>query len=702
MKFTPRKHQTDAINAIVAELAISNRTTTVMACGSGKTLVALWVAEKMDAKNILVLLPSLALVAQVFSEWKKHSRWTDFNVLCICSDKTVTENDDIKVNPDELEFPVTTDSKVVKKFLNSLRDRKIVFSTYQSCDLIPNDFKFDLGIFDEAHKTAGYETKQFSYALSDENVNITKRLFMTATPKHFDVNKRNKLGENLAIFSMDNQAIYGRVCHTLSFSDAVKQDIICGYKIIISTLTLAEVNRALINSSNVNIKNKLIEAKNIASSLALVNAINNNDIKKVFTFHRTIKDAKTFTSKSNRVLDRGLKKHLALHISGDMNSNERGAIIDNFEQSPLAILSNAKCLTEGVDVPAVDMVAFMSPKKSQIDIIQATGRAMRKYGNKQQGYVLIPIFLEKEENFEEALNETQYNHIWNILQALQEYDEELSNIISDLQRSSVRKEKINYEQFNKKIEVMGVSSELRLTTLRNAVTTKIVDKLTNTWDENFEKLLIFKEKHGHTTISREKHSEHEILGNWVNAQRMAFKEIALSQNQIDKLNSIQFSWQKLEDNWNVNFESLLAYKEKYGHPNIPQKRHQDKRTPLMSWICRQRQLFKDNNLSQERINLLESIGFSWNIREILWDENFEKLLRFKEKHGHANISQANKKNRSLGMWSTKQRKCFKDDTLSQDRIDKLNSIQFVSKLREAIRKDFWDENFEKLINFKEK
>jgi predicted helicase len=498
-KFTPRPHQISAINAIVKELKTHDRTTTVMACGSGKTLVALWVAEKLNAKNILVLLPSLALIAQAFNEWKKHSKWLDFNVLCICSDKTVTQNDAIKINPNELDFPVTTDTKIVKQFLNK-RGFKIVFSTYQSCDLIPNDFKFDLGVFDEAHKTAGHETKLFSYALRDENVNISKRLFMTATPKHFDVNKRNKLGENLAIFSMDDQAVYGKVCYKLSFSDAVNQDIICGYKIIISTLTLAEVNRALINSSNVYIKNKLIEAKNIANSLALINAVKDNDIKKVFAFHKTIKDSRVFTSKSNRVVASGLRNHLTLHVSGDMNSNEREAIINDFETSPMAILSNAKCLTEGVDVPAVDMVAFMSPKKSQVDIIQAAGRAMRKYSDKKQGYILIPIFLEKQENFEEALNETQYKNVWDILQALQEYDEELFSIMSELRRSRVRKEKINYERFNKKIEIMGVGSGLRLTTLRNAVTTKIINKLTSSWDENFEKLLIFKEKYGHINV----------------------------------------------------------------------------------------------------------------------------------------------------------------------------------------------------------
>ena len=553
--------------------------------------------------------------------------------------------------------------------------------------MIPNDVIFDLGIFDEAHKTAGYETKQFSYALRDENVNISKRLFMTATPKHFDVNKQNKSGENLAIFSMDDQSIYGRVCHTLSFSDAVKQDIICGYKIIISTLTLAEVNRALINSSNVNIKNKLIEAKNIANSLALVNAINNNDIKKVFTFHKTIKDAKTFASKSNRVLDRGLKNHLALHISGDMKSNERGTIIDDFKTSPLAVLSNARCLTEGVDVPAVDMVAFMSPKKSQVDIIQATGQAMRKYGNKQQGYVLIPIFLEKQENFEEALNETQYNEIWNILQALQEYDEELFNIISDLQRSRVRKEEINYERFNKKIAIIDSGSELRLTTLRNAVTTKIIDKLSSTWDDNFEKILIFKEKYGHTNIPRPGGKKVSPLANWVNNQRKKYISKILSQDKIDKLNSIGFVWNIKESLWEENFKELLSFKEKHGHTNIPKLSGKES-TTFSHWISSQRTNFKNNTLSQERIDRLNSVGFAWKVQGDGWHEKFKELLIFKEKYGHAKPAQPSslqsgklktpdeKKHTSLAHWVNHQRGFFRKKTLKQERIDKLNSIGF--------------------------
>ena len=156
-KKSPRPHQADAIDAISKELDVNDRATAIMACGTGKTLVALWVAEKKDAQTILVLLPSLALVRQTLHDWAKENRWNNFNYLCICSDTTVIKGEDeIILNQHELDFPVTTQKEVVEQFLQNQKfSRKIIFSTYQSCKIIPKDFSFDLGVFDEAHKTAG-------------------------------------------------------------------------------------------------------------------------------------------------------------------------------------------------------------------------------------------------------------------------------------------------------------------------------------------------------------------------------------------------------------------------------------------------------------------------------------------------------------------------------------------------------------------
>lgn len=200
-KAAPRLHQVEALNAIKIALDENDRVTVVMACGTGKTLLSLWLAEQQDAKSILVLLPSLSLVRQTLHNWVKETSWDDFSFLCICSDPTVAKNDEIIVKQADCDFPVTTNANEVKKFLTrSSSLRKIIFSTYQSCKLIPQEFVFDLGIFDEAHKTAGREGTNFAYALRDQNVSIKKRVFLTATPRHYDIAKKDKEGDVCLVF----------------------------------------------------------------------------------------------------------------------------------------------------------------------------------------------------------------------------------------------------------------------------------------------------------------------------------------------------------------------------------------------------------------------------------------------------------------------------------------------------------------------
>lgn len=682
-KLTPRPHQLAAVDAITKELSINDRTTVVMACGSGKTLVALWAAKELKANNILILLPSLALISQVLKTWMQEGNWNSSNTLCICSDDTVGD-DAFIIDRSELDFPVTTDKKIVEQFLNKNMEHKIVFSTYQSCHLIPSTFKFDLGIFDEAHKTAGNKDKQFSYSLTNKNINISKRLYMTATPKHINVNKTDKNGEKISVYSMDNEAIYGKVCYKLSFTDAVKQDIICGYKVIISVLTSNDINRDLIKHGVTNIKKNKIHAKNIAHALALNNATKENNIKKVFTFHNTVKEARNFSAiLGSFLLNKDFK---SIHINGKMNSIERGSILSDFKDANQAVLSNARCLTEGVDIPAVDMVAFMSPKKGEIDIIQAVGRAMRKYNGKKDGYVLVPIFLEgKTEDIEDALNDTKYNYVWNILQYLQEYDDDLAGIINDMQKSAVRERRIytaDYERLSRKVQILGIGHELQLHSLQRSILTKVVDNLTSSWDKRFEELLIYKENNKFTNFERV--SKVDIkLSNWIHKQRRDFQANVLPKERIDKLNSIYFPWNLHEASWEKYFNELLIFKEKNGHTKIP--RNYNKNIQLAHWINTQRIFFKNNKLSQKRIDRLNSIGFSWEIFDSLWDKYFNELLIFKTNNGHVNVPRRYKENITLANWVNSQRKNFKTNKLSQERIDKLNSIGFVWEVKKGTK-----------------
>src|SRR5438552_3857768 len=394
---TPLPHSAEALDDILPALRDQNRATTLMACGTGKTLVALWVAERMGVQNILVLVPSLALLRQTLHEWARETSWKSFAHLCVCSDPTVKpDSDELVIRPTDLDFPVTTDSAQVREFLAAkFKGVKLVFSTYQSAHVVAAGMKrgdpFDLAVFDEAHKTAGREGVHFSFALSDKHLPIKKRLFLTATPRHYDVRKRDKEGDARLVYSMDAPEVYGPVAHKLTFAEAARRGIICNYKDIISVVTSDMVNDHLLRHGEVIVKGDAIKARHVANQLALQAAVENHGVSKIFTFHRSVASAAAFTSDGPEGIGNYLSAFVAFHVNGAIPTSERENIMTEFRSAWRAVISNAKCLTEGVDVPAVDMVAFLTPKRSRVDIVQATGRAMRKAPGKTTGYVLVPL-----------------------------------------------------------------------------------------------------------------------------------------------------------------------------------------------------------------------------------------------------------------------------------------------------------------------
>jgi predicted helicase len=234
-KLPPRPYQIEALKSIDEALSRVDRAHVVMACGTGKTLLALWAAEQLKPKTVLVPVPSLTLLQQTLDEWSRHNNWgNDFTYLCVCSDPTVIardENDPIRLDKTDLDFRVDTDSDEVRRFLASdTAGVKVVFSTYQSSPVVSQavggNTAFDVAIFDEAHKTTGLQGELFAHSLSEKNIKIHKRLFFTATPRHYDLRHRNKEGD-FRVVSMDDEQIYGPRAYTLTFGSAVRQDIIC-------------------------------------------------------------------------------------------------------------------------------------------------------------------------------------------------------------------------------------------------------------------------------------------------------------------------------------------------------------------------------------------------------------------------------------------------------------------------------------------
>ena len=552
-RFSPLPYQKEALEKLEISFKDNrvDRATIISACGTGKTLLALFAAEAHAKKTILVLVPSLALLKQTLLEWLQHTSWNKYDYLCVCSDKTVVlDSDELIVRPTELEFSVTTQVEKVRKFLDHpFNGIKIVLSTYDSSNVVAEAMKkdesFELGIFDEAHKTAGVEGSKYSFALSNENLRIKKRLFLTATPKSYflDPNKRDADGEPTLRYSMDQPSIYGEVIHKLSFHEAAKRKLICKYKVVISVV-ISSPNRKKLKAGSVMIHGDKVKASQVATQIALSQSVTSRNLHKIFSFHSNIRSAKSFTSNDGDGIIHHLSKFKTFHVNGAMTTAERDSKLKEFKDSKYGVISNARCLTEGVNVPSVDMVAFMAPKRSKIDIVQAVGRAMRnsEETNKKYGYVFVPLFVEQntDESIEDAVERTGFEEVWAVLQAMQEQDEVLNEIIHQLSADKQITKGFDPKQLTSRVEIDGPIFILEK--LRKSIITRLIDRLTIPWDEMVQVLVLYKKRFHHLRVPIDAPKPWDQLGLWVDKVRSWKRNNHLRIERKLQLDQLGFIW----------------------------------------------------------------------------------------------------------------------------------------------------------------
>ena len=467
--FSLKDHQKEAFDDVINGFKESDRGKLIMACGTGKTFTALRIAEEIAGTEgrVLYLVPSIGLLSQAMREWSDQ-RGVPHSYIGICSDKhagDATEDASIQ----ELKIPVTTDPLSISDTLQNLDTGKmtVVFCTYQSLPLIEEAQnngapQFDIIFCDEAHRTTGVDrpgdkTSPFVLVHDADRIRANKRLYMTATAKLYTESAKTKaLDYNVDVFSMDDEEKYGPQFHRLPFSKAIEIGELSDYKVAIFGISEYEVNLALAGNtgkygSEININDA---TRIIGCWRALQNPENKQKddetlkpLRRVIAFTNKIDESKALAHYWNDVIDDAIEKLPedklpndfkceTDHVDGTDHALNRRARIDWLKddtEGVCRILSNARCLSEGIDVPALDAVIFYKPRKSHIDVVQAVGRVMRKAPGKQFGYVILPVAIPDDRDPAAALNDNErFSNVWSVLNALRSHDDRFDAKINSI------------------------------------------------------------------------------------------------------------------------------------------------------------------------------------------------------------------------------------------------------------------------------
>ena len=486
-KKTVRDHQKTAIDNAHEYFKTNDRGKLIMACGTGKTFTSLKIAEKeTDGKGtILFLVPSIALLGQTLREWNYDAE-EKINAICICSDADVSQikrqkdDDTDGFSITELAMPASTNAAEIKRQYDKIQRSNeggmtVFFSTYQSVDKVAeaqkqlgDDFIFDLIICDEAHRTTGVTLKdedESNFVLVHDNdfLIAKKRLYMTATPRIYAETAQVKAKENDAVLcSMDDVAFYGNEIYRIGFGEAVEKQLLSDYKVLVLTLSDEQVSEDLQlaiagRDSEIKIDDaaKLIGCINALSKRTLLDAkllkeVDAEPMRRAVAFCQNIRISKQTSSAFNSCKDAYFETLTpeereeivnveAKHVDGSMGATTRDLRLQWLKDTPnegnrCRILTNVRCLSEGVDVPSLDAVLFLSARNSQVDVVQSVGRVMRKAEGKKYGYIIIPVVIPSDVKPEDALNDNdRFRVVWTVLNALRAHDDRFNATINKIE-----------------------------------------------------------------------------------------------------------------------------------------------------------------------------------------------------------------------------------------------------------------------------
>lgn len=697
-KAEPYEYQKKIISTVSSYFLSNDRGKLILPCGTGKTLVSLWIKENTAENLTLFLVPSLNLVRQTKNEWIKNSN-TLFDYIVVCSEMDIDkEQDSSNIHLYDLDSFVTDKPNEIKEFVKKeSANKKVIFSTYQSFKKIVDAYDeklpaIDLAICDEAHRTASIDFGVFSLIHNDtENMCIKKRLYMTATPRVYSQTIKKNIEEtgNL-LFDMSDEKIYGKEIYRMSFAEAIQLGILVDYQII--CLGVSDENLYALLKSNIYI-DKYNSITDFVNNYAVKLAFEKYSINHAITFHSKVNQAQLFSERNEKIYP-DIKSYF---VSGRQTSSNRSIILNAFKNSEKAVVSNARCLTEGVDIPTVEAVFFCDPKNSKVDIVQAVGRTLRKDKNNPNkvGKIIIPVYFKKDTNVEEEIDSSVYNNVIKIIRSIADQDERLQDEINSIaykqtsdfsgnskiqfiyDKTCKLNDLIAFENLEKKVE--------------SALFGEIISKNATTWDLYYKELSDYLLTH---SFIYPKEKENIRLYRWCTQQRVLYNKHNLSQVRISKLNDLNFVWNNNNDLWNEKFDKLVEFLKENDNRWPRQRNTTGLEHSLAVWMLKIGIDYRNGKLTNERYKKLISIGYIFEDRK--WMTAFEitkqkitELGHFPHQNEDVNVYQ----------WLIKQSRKYNSDKLSEKQRKLLDEIHIKDFIW---GKDDWEDKFQYLQEYYEK
>ncbi|MEU1259617.1 Helicase associated domain protein [Streptomyces chartreusis] len=606
-----RPHQTEAVAAATRALHTHPRTSVIAACGTGKTVIAARTAHRLTPHGrALVVVPTLDLLAQTASVWRLAGR--KGKPIAVCSARQALEHD-----PVAGDTPMTTSPGELSAHLAlASPGPTTVYATYASLPTVVSAHRdhrlppWDLVVIDEAHRTAGRLGKPWAAIHHDDQIPASRRLYLTATPRLWDPDGGQDGDEGEEVASMDDENLFGPVAYRLNLSDAIDLGLLADYQILVPVVTDADLRDWLATGPGAGVDGLRLAGRQVAA----LRAIHDHQLRRVLTFHHRVADARAFATTladTAATLPADLRPQglWTDWISGNHTPQVRRRLLLEFASHTTpdapAVLSNARVLGEGIDVPSIDAVVFADPKNSPVDTVQAVGRALRQQpGAGKKATLVVPVYLTPDEDPDDLLGADAYTPLWRTIQALRSHDDRLDARLSDprTHRPTMPPEDPEaWLRFDRPTQ----ADELAL-----ALSLRVLAPKSAEWRRGLNAARRFRHTHDHLDVPQTYGDPNGYpLGRWLTWQRHLHTKGTLDATRVHALERLGIIWDPRQQAFDRGLAHATAYAARHGHLAAPVDATQDG-FPLGRWLATQRT--RAETLTDQRATALTTLDPWWN------------------------------------------------------------------------------------------